>query len=146
MANAFEGRGIQPWRSKPRQIDDDMSDAGTSSSTLIKLNWSMVNLSLLSLSAALRLIVRWRFYEAHYYSLAPSFLHLQWHLHCHLDCIVSFLPDLLIYKRLESPCEFHKIPRAGVRFGERVSPCSYSLTERLFRTTADLWLLGFIWL
>lgn len=72
MANAFEGRGgIQLWRSKPRKIDDDMSNAGTSSSTLIKLNWSMVKLSLLSLSAAPRLIVRWRFHEAHYYSLAP---------------------------------------------------------------------------
>lgn len=64
MANALEGRGgIQLWRSKPRQIDDDMSNAGTSSSTLIKLNWSMVKLSLLSLSAAPRLIVRWRFHE-----------------------------------------------------------------------------------
>lgn len=72
MANTFEGRGgIQLWRSKPRKIDDDMSNAGTSSSTLIKLNWSMVKLSLLSLSAAPRLIVRWRFHEAHYYSPAP---------------------------------------------------------------------------
>ena len=105
----------------------------------------MVKLSLLSLSAAPRLIVRWRFHEARYYSLAPSFPHPQWHLHCHLDCIVSFLPYLLIYERLESPCEFlYKIPRVSVRFGERVSPCSCSLTERLFRTMADLRLLGFI--